>query len=740
MEDINDIIDSLILKYHVDRHNPLFKKKFEAVAEIKNWIQPYLNDSECLVASSEQTDIDMFLWDLNMRVPWNVLVVDSDLERHDLLKRDGRRTVLFVSYHWRREIEWRLKQIKPQWNILSLYDYLESCGLYFEGNYYDIFRTGYYDTRTAAKSLDYKDIDYNAICYYDKKSYEYTNVWYKKMRYLEKLIFDYVFIRDFVNLEISILEYCYLRGKHSDEYKGFLNSIQIAITRIKGELSKRKKKDVIMVWLDQLEYADEKKMPFLHSVTEKGLVFTNAYTPTPFTHSTEKALFCGKLVVDDKAYKIKEINKDNSPLLKMLDEHGYEYVCLSRCICQGSQYRMMVNIYTPISMMWWEAIRWILMSENPGFLLIHELAHTHTPCVSPAVSGNSYSYQYEWELLSEKEQIQQNVIQREESSFYADQQLGYYTSLLPDSLYKIYMSDHGSDLFTRYHIILKICQKDIAPAVEERMMSLVDFKGLMQHILKWDGPVKSLDDITSRSVIIQDIDHYNADDIKRCISNRKMPFLLLFGYHGIITRSCIYMKFNNGWEEYKYIDDAPLFNIFDDIKELRQKTNIVTTDLEEDKFKYSRCIYQVWDRYSARTAGLKAAIYKEIKHLFFDIPSSACVGIRGGGEHTSRLLFAIDTEQRRKIKYIFDKDPRCKSAHMGIEVCPPEELADIGVNIVVVSSYKNRQQWSKEIRNMNSTIQIIDIYEYLLKKGIVLTQEFYNPVFKKEDFEVEISL
>lgn len=740
MIDIDGEVNSLILKYNVDKHYPLFKRRLVAVDRIRCWVTPYLTDPECMLAGVRQTDIEMFLWDINARVPWRTMVVDENLVYHESLADAHTHTVLIVSYFWRSEAALRLKKLYPQWNIISLYDYLESCGLYFEGDYYDIFRWGYYDTKTAAKSMDFKDVDFNAICYYDKKLYENANDWQMKMFYLEKLIFNYTFIRDFMNLERVVLEYCQLQGKYANEYREFYDSIQTVINTVKRELSIRGKKDIVMVWLDQLEYANETKMPFLHSLSEKGLVFTNAYTPTPFTHPAEKALFCGKFVVDDEAYKIKEINNENSPLLKMLEGHGYEFICLSRCICQGRQYRMAVNIYTPVTLMYWEVIRWMLLSEHPGFLLIHELAHTHTPCVSPAVTGDSYSYQYEWETLSKEEQRLQNVVQREVSGSYTDQQLSYYASLLPDSAFKIYMSDHGSEFLTRYHIILKICQGDILPEIEDRVFSLVHFKELVQFILKWDNPVKSLGDITDNYAIIQDIDHYNGKDIKQYINNRKMPFQSLFGYQGVVTQSSIYLKLNNGWEEYSHIENEGFLNVYDNIENLRARINTSKVDMNDEKFKYSHCLYQVWNHYKTRMAAFEMALHNEIRQLFCEIPSQAVLGLRGGGEHTLRILLDLDPMLRRKVRYIFDSCPKCKSAHMGIEVCSPEELAGKNINIIIISSYKKKKEWSKEIAAYNPHIHVIDLYEYLSEKGIACTQEFYIPVFSEEDFKIEMPL
>lgn len=157
---------------------------------------------------------------------------------------------------------------------------------------------------------------------------------------------------------------------------------------------------------------------------------------------------------------------------------------------------------------------------------------------------------------------------------------------------------------------------------------------------------------------------------------------------------------------------------------------------QEEKFKYSRIIWRAYQKCSKRTADIEKRKYQIIKQIFEKIPEYKIIAIRGGGIHTLRLLMLLSSVQRERVSYIIDRNPNCFACKIGIKVLRPEEMQNINLDYIIVSSYEFGEQWKAELSEENRTnsVTIIDPYEEFAKNDIVCKKEFYKKDFIREDF------
>lgn len=77
--------------------------------------------------------------------------------------------------------------------------------------------------------------------------------------------------------------------------------------------------------------------------------------------------------------------------------------------------------------------------------------------------------------------------------------------------------------------------------------------------------------------------------------------------------------------------------------------------------------------------------------------SHGTTAVRGGGIHTERLQMFLDGDVREQINYVIDGNRECEASYLGVKVISLDELEEYGVEVVVVSSFKYREDWKKEL-------------------------------------------
>ena len=99
------------------------------------------------------------------------------------------------------------------------------------------------------------------------------------------------------------------------------------------------------------------------------------------------------------------------------------------------------------------------------------------------------------------------------------------------------------------------------------------------------------------------------------------------------------------------------------------------------------------------------------------------IAIRGSGIHTVELLKIIACE----INVVCIWDPYSSNNYLeGIPIVKTvEDVKNYKSNVVLISSYKYRNEMLREIENSCNNIEILDMYEEMFKEGIVYDSEFY---------------
>lgn len=105
------------------------------------------------------------------------------------------------------------------------------------------------------------------------------------------------------------------------------------------------------------------------------------------------------------------------------------------------------------------------------------------------------------------------------------------------------------------------------------------------------------------------------------------------------------------------------------------------------------------------------------------------VAIYGGGIHTEELLKVI--KMPRELKCVIDNHSE-ETIKYGVPVIPVKKIAENDIDLVIISSYKHREQMKKDISIYKPDAVIIDFYQVIQEKNIPVENVFYEiGVFQK---------
>lgn len=724
---INEQLDEWIIEYGIDRYHPRFAKRKIARGLIREFLNQYRNQEVIFVAAS-LTDSN-YIWEECYGIlSIKDTVLYDQIETYPWKDKAGR-AVIIVSFYGRREAMARLHRHNIKAG--SVYDYIFQRGeIILEGNYYDVFGEEYH-TYQKKPTYDCKFYDVNAIFFHDRRNYEIAQDKAIKELYLSRVIFDCVYVKEWELTEKYINEYVKLGGTAAAKYEAFLQKVKELISAIKEELAVRQKDDIVIFWLDALEYGEDKDMLYLRSLSEKAVDFVNAYTVTPYTHSAAKSLFAHKYVVDDRAYKIK-IDKDAS-FIQEIEERGFnfQFYTMLYQVDDSVRGRYYQNMFTPFTEVCWNAINDILISEKKMCAVIHEVFATHTPYVSFGLAGNEHFYAKDsLNILSDEEKRIRDR-QALESRVYIDNVLKFYSDLLPDNTYKIYMSDHGHTELERFHTIFRIVHKKILPQQIKGVFSYINFDKLIYTMLENNN---DFSEIVSEYALIQDVDYYFKVTLQLYLQGKGYSVNSLWGYKGIVTDQHRYIRYNDGREVCynKEYDKQPITK--EKIEQLRRLCTTYPSDIiQDEQFRYARNLYKTQQNYMKRNGEYEAEKKRVIAALFDELTDSSKIAIRGGGRHTWFLWFTLEQKTQRKISYVIDSDPKCMAAKLGVEIIGMDDLESKEIDTVIISSYKSELTWYNELQKVTNGVRIIGLYDYLEKNGIHCNMEFYKPEYIEED-------
>ncbi len=727
---LNDMLDDLIIKYNIDKHHSRFRKKKKA-EEILLELFENIKSKNVILIGNCNTDIQFiketipYLSNTKSIILEDVFCdnIDQNISSFDY--------VIIVSFNWFREMLNKIKRLNK--NTISIYNYFLENNFQLNHPYYDIFGIKYH-TIYGKKSYDYENFDNNANIFYDLKCYEIESSLVLKKIYLEKLIFDCIYIRDFIFTKKYINIYIDNNFDTERNYSNFYKELDKLINYIKIKLENNKKRHINLFWLDALEYGEEKDMPFLMDIAEKGIKFENAYTVTPYTHFTIKTMFLKKYAVDDKSYLTSKVSLDNSEILKFLKNYKYNflYYGFSNQFDNDLKEKSFINRYTTASILYWKMLTNLVDNNNKlYFSLIHEVMETHSPFISPAINSNDYYFKD----FADNDEINYRYKNYAPASRkYIDDQLRFYTELLGNSMTNIYMSDHGHSFYGRFHTVLNIYGKGIKKEKYNKLFSYYNFDELIHYIVKLDDEILD-NNIFSDYVKIQDVDYYNKRAILKWMDKNNFGGLYAIGYRGVITQKDMMIIFNNGQSEYFQIANNSIIQ--------NNRINYLITLIGDNKidiykddfFKYSRYVYKVFENYENRVGSLLKRKIDMLCKMIIDIPKNKTVAIRCGGENTRKLFWSIDDNCKSRISYIIDKERNCLSSKLGIPVILPEEIKTKKIDVIIISCYPMPSAIVNEKNQLLLKYEVIDMYEYLINSGFDIKSEFYREPYEDSDFD-----
>lgn len=734
--DINVMLTELIHTYCVDELMPNFYPCSKAIGIAKELYEQF---EKVVIVGTKQTDLLWFQTNICDKSDESLLFSEENPDK-DLLKykRQGF-MFLVVSYYGRDEVMVRLLACDCQ--AVCLYDIFEKNHLFFRGDFYDIYGEEYIKKNSGDLSRDFNDFDINKIFFYHRRRYELATTLEDRKTALKKMIFDSVYAKDFLTLKKYIAIFSEQSSlEEGERYFLFYSEIEKLLLLIKDALRNRNKEDCIIFWLDALEYGEDMDMPFLREVNDSALVFSDMYTVMPWTRPTFKAMFAKKRIIEEESWKIGKIGKENSSLICGLKQRNYKFLYYGPTDFteQECTAKHLYGYGSSATQIYWDAISDILMNdEETFFCVLHELLHTHSPYISMGLQGDQYDCRLSRMAVWRPDE-KLAVKQMAESRKWIDEQLAFWGGLLPEEMFKIYLSDHGHTFFEKHHCILKIQQKYLKPGVCKELFSWYDFDRLIFAVLDSGSVDESR--VDNRFCMIQSVEYYDKDSILAYLNKLRRKEIssspvFLPGYQGVVTREEMFIHYNNGIEFYQKKQNDGCMVTDERLDYLRGITSKKCVDIaKEEKFKYSYLAYQVTQRCKERTKVQQEKKKDIIKRIFEQTEDGKVLALRGGGMHSLYLMMLLEEKLRKKVSYVIDKDPECFAGKLGIKVITVEQAAVLPLDKVLLSSFEYRQEWKEECQQKLQA-EVIDPYELLEQQGIYCREEFYHLEYEKEDFD-----
>lgn len=730
---IDDELNKIIFKYHLDRCYPHYRNMYKAEnflrGEIDTVIQCcerviFLGDDEAEIAfvrnmARGYMDIHFQLYKHNE----TAALEDVDWKQYN--------KVYLLSYYGAEYIErWlREQHISYEW-IYDLFAreeiVLQSSFLFLvKENLMPMIDRNIYNHNSKTGSIQCE-------LYCQQSKYYFTNDLKVKRIALEKCLFLALYMKNFVLAK----EYITLLKKEDGQYQYVWEAIQELLYSIRKELRNRKTEDIIVYWLDAIPYGGENDMPYLQSIMKKSIVFENAFTYMPNTNPVLRALFLGKKDVDDRAYRIETITRENSFLIQFLEEENYDIKIISGYFnthfpFQYQPDRFIFGGFEAASAKLWDMVANMLRQQKKTLWIVHAM-DAHSPELNAKMNDDNYK----------NSRMKYKLAKRE-----LDGQLAFYDSLMSEQVYKIYMSDHGREAMYRYHVLFNVYHRRWQPKRIEGLFSLLDFGIVLKQIIL-DREIQESAFIREY-VEIGNCDRYNRHDIKAIFQNKAPLDLHLFGYKGVIDKNYIYIRYRTGKEWFHRRKEALLCEplLFYDgrndiceperLPEYRELAGEYPEDImNDDRFRFARYLCTLYENILKHNNMSERV--EIINQMLQDYPNGS-VAIRMGGVLSSKLYYILSDRNRKKIWGFIDSDAECLCSKLGMPVIAPEKTAELnerGVKAILLSSYNNLDMLRKEAEVRPEGIDILDMYEAFDKQGIRCQEDFYKMRGTDEDYDI----
>lgn len=431
-------------------------------------------------------------------------------------------------------------------------------------------RKGFY---SKISFIDYKFHPYEKIVILKQYLNDLSNI-ESKAKIMRSIIYNYIQIKDFINVIDNINQYIKNKYYNWENYKKFSHELKSFLDEIKLKVKERKHKDVIVSWNDSFYVGDVcEHTPFLQEVSEHSLFFSQAYTYTPFTSATTKIIFQKLRQIDEDAYNNDNFIASDSKLYRLVEKNGFalKYIGITGI---GDKLDLDSSIvdddWTPGMVRYWNLLNELVNCDYPIFAIVHSLVETHAPYLSPDLINMKWFY-FDYIEDYNLAEIQKNI-----SNQYWDRQLQYYFGFINDNTTKIIMSDHGNKAVPRYceqrlHVYLAVIDNNIPKFKCDRIFSLFNFVELIDYVLNITE--EKFEDMFNQNGIIafQDADTYGLPFVEYYIRNNMQELGMAFrGAQSVYDK---YVKIGNGKEYYYLLPDEDT-NLVDD-KEFKERISVL---------------------------------------------------------------------------------------------------------------------------------------------------------------------
>ena len=121
-----------------------------------------------------------------------------------------------------------------------------------------------------------------------------------------------------------------------------------------------------------------------------------------------------------------------------------------------------------------------------------------------------------------------------------------------------------------------------------------------------------------------------------------------------------------------------------------------------------------------------SSIIRESLHTFLQDAKKPAIYCNGG--HT-KMLMADFIHELKGVKYIVD-NYMSPEEEKGFFLIRDQEMEQLGIDAIVLSSYKFRQELKQRLSVMHPNIPILDIYDEFEKRGVAVKADYYysNPM------------
>lgn len=735
-------LENLIVKYRIDELNERYAKYLEAKKLLNQLV---VDTKRLLIVADNSADADMVRRCINTDCTIDICGAKEYEAIAQYAEKCNR--ILVVTYEVKNEYRIRLNTVVRESRadtVFYLYDFFTEQGLVCEGEFYDVLqgkRIGLY----GQKATKFVNQNYYEAIWRDKRKYLSAGDRKEKEYCLRKVIFDYLFIKDFVYAEVYINKYIEQHYTDYNLYMLFLAELKLLFEDMK-KVTLDQRQHMIIFWLDALGKGEECGMPFLNCLEEKGMVFENAYTVTPTTSLTIKAMFLKKRFYQDAAYKVDVVKAKDSALIQYLQEKGYKFAYFGgEARFEDQLFGRFAGWNTPCSMMHWDLLCDMYETKQTKCYLIHDMSEMHRPFPSGLLEDFFYITD---EKPVDNAERQERFVQRELGKYYVDKQLQFCQQFISEDNRQIIMSDHGGWdgeplKGNGTHVNLILLGNKIKKCRIDRMFSYINFDMLIKYICELDEQI--LEKTLEEYVLVEFPDTYSRLFVELALQGRSIS-LSSFGWKGCVTQDDEFFVYTIGEEVYhvypSWVNRVRLPECENRVQYLRQITGRKFDDVQKNPFfLYTRLLYQVWNNYINRTGGKERGV-ELLQKAVAQIAENKVIAVRGGGKHTSGVLAALGAAAAR-VKYIVDRntvsDVHFEGPGLHLEVITTDEMQKRRIDVVIISSLPYRNEMKAELLETGIKYQIIDVYEMLEEEGIFLDRGFYQINLQQEDYvEVEI--